>query len=63
MKINDTYRVHAQAPEVGVVDCMTDWPAEQDPWLYSDRVNGAKYELTRIDKSHADVSSSLLSTS
>ena len=31
MKINDTYRVHAQAPEVGVVDCMTDWPAEQDP--------------------------------
>ena len=61
-KINDTCR-HAQAQEVGVVDFMTDRPAEQDTRSYSDRVSGSKYELTRIDKNRADVSSSLLSTS
>ena len=63
MKINDTYGVHAQALEVGVVDCMTNRPAKQDTRSYSECVSGAKYELTRIDKNRADVSSSLLSTS
>ena len=47
--------MHAQAPDVGAVDHMTDRPAEQDTRSYSDRVNGAKYELTRINKSNADV--------
>ena len=49
--------MYAQAPEVGVVDRMTNRPAEQDTRLYNDRVSGAKYELTRIDKNRSDVSS------
>ena len=42
--------MHAQAPEVDMVDCMTEQPAKQDTRSYSDRVSGAKYELMRIDR-------------
>ena len=54
---------HVQGLVVGVVDRMTDQPAKQDTQSYSERVSGAKYKLTRINKNCADVSLSLLSTS
>ena len=62
-KINDTCQAHAQSLAVGVVDRMTDAPAERDTRSYSNHVSGAKYKLMRIDKNCADVSSSLLLTS